>query len=422
MTVGTLAAAHTTIASYRGPPPIKLRLARGSGCHRALFFAGGHWLLRCHNPIPSFLRTKQAPLPHQNLSRDTPLCCPRPQAMAFEQQEGPAFKKLRPELQSHSELTRQVRAFRNVATCAMPGCGNIFEGRAHVCSLCQKGVCAVCHQRMVGSSAVPSNRCTFGCLLPNGRSPVALRTGGHLVELAAAVVQACAGEGCTTRGTWQELKQHRAWCVDATVGCPVCPAQVRRGDLKKHLVDGHGAAVILTTRIELVGDDSDDGSSSSDSNDEGSFCHEGEWTTNLPTNETRVACVVGSCHRSRVVQSRCNKRLCPCPFVIALARRRDHTRASVSTVFAETARPNHPMGHCEISMDATDTSDSGALVKSRCTSAGVVRAHCDGGGACGLHRARTEGRALAVRNAQPTTDDDIKKISFRFTPIAANLA
>ena len=342
--------------------------------------------------------------------------------MAHQQQEGPAFKKVRTELLSHSELMHQVRAFRNVATCAVPGCGNIFEGCAHVCSLCQKGVCAVCHQRMAESDAVPSNRCTFGCRLPNGSSPVVLRTGGHLVELAAAVVQACAGEGCTTRGTWRELKQHRAWCVDATVGCPVCPAKVRRGDLKKHLIDGHGAAIIFTRRVEHVSDESDDGSSSSDPDDDCSSYHEGEWETNLPTNETRVACVVGSCHRSRAVQSRCNREMCSCPFVIALARRRDHTRASVSTVFAETARPNHPMGHCEISMDAIDTSDSGALVKSRCASAGVVRAHCDGGSACGLHVARTEGRTLAVRNAQPTTDDDIKKVSFRFTPIAANLA
>ena len=344
--------------------------------------------------------------------------------MAHQQQEGPASKKFRADLQSHSELARQVRALRNVATCAVLGCGNIFEGCAHVCSLCQKGVCTGCHQLMAASLAVPSDRCMFGCQLPDGRSPVTLRTGGHLVELAAAVVQACAGEGCSTIGTWGELKQHRAWCVDATVVCPVCPAKVRRGDLKKHLIDGHGAAVILTRRVEQVSDESDDGSSSSDSdpNDECSCCHEGEWETNLPTDETRVACVVGSCHSFRALQSRCNRELCSCPFVIALARRRDHTRASVSTVFAETARPNHPMGHCEISMDATDTSDSGALVKSRCASAGVVRAHCDGGGACGLHRARTEGRALAVRNAQPTTDDDIKKISFRFTPIAANLA
>ena len=225
-----------------------------------------------------------------------------------------------------------------------------------------------------------------------------------------------------THGTWQELKQHRTWCVDATVVCPVCAAKVRRGDLKKHLIDGHGAAIIFTRRVEHVSDESDDGSSSSDPDDDCSSYHEGEWETNLPTNETRVACVVGSCHRSRAVQSRCNREMCSCPFVIALARRRDHTRASVSTVFAETARPNHPMGHCEISMDAIDTSDSGALVKSRCASAGVVRAHCDGGSACGLHVARTEGRTLAVRNAQPTTDDDIKKVSFRFTPIATNLA
>ena len=148
----------------------------------------------------------------------------------------------------------------------------------------------------MASPHVPNDRCYIGgCELPHGGgSPVQLRTGGVLIELAAKVVQACAGEGCMTHGTWQELKQHRAWCVDATVVCPVCAAKVRRGDLKMHLIGGHGAAVILTRRVEQVSDESDDGSSSSDSdpNDECSCCHEGEWETNLPTNETRVACVL----------------------------------------------------------------------------------------------------------------------------------
>ena len=298
---------------------------------------------------------------------------------------------------------RQVRALRSVAGCAVTGCGKIFEGAAHVCLKCGKGVCPICHERAAASPAVPDNRCIFGCQLPNGASPVTLRTCGPLVDMAASVVQACAGAGCTKNGTWLELKRHGAWCVDATVVCPVCEDPVRRGDLKKHLVDNHGADVILTTRSE------------------DNCCCEGDWETNLPTNQTRVACVVGRCQRSNITHPRCNRALCPCPFVIALARRRDLTRVAVSTVFAETATPNHPMGHCEISTCAIDTSCSGALVKSRCASAGVVRAHCVGGSACGLPAARNEGRALVARNAQPTTDDDVKKVSFRFTPIAANL-
>jgi hypothetical protein len=350
------------------------------------------------------------------------------------QQQGPAQKKCRVECQSHKERCTQITALRKAATCSILGCSFVFEGEAHICSVCSAGVCPSCHKRMVASTNVPNDRCSIGgCKLPHGGgSPVELRTGGVRIELAACVVQACAGEGCHQTGTWSELRAHSPWCVAAEVKCPFCEATLKRSDLKKHLTEEHGASLVKTARCAEStpsGDSSDSDSTTDSEAASDSTVTIGTW--NIPDLDDRlsVAIVAGRCQQHRHCIDVEAPAQCACPFVIAAAETRHDDEAipttcvSVATVFKEVTALRHPMGHCEVSMHAIEKSPCGSLVNSRRARAGAVFARCDGGLMCGLWNcvAATGGtvipekRELGVRNAKP-------RVVFRFTPISANAA
>jgi len=311
--------------------------------------------------------------------------------------------------QSREEHCTQIMALRKAAMCAIPHCGFIFEDAAHICSVCSAGVCPGCHEQMAASEHIPNNRCSIGgCKLAHGGgSPVELRTGGLRIELAACVVQACAGEGCFHTGTWAELRAHSPWCVAAEVNCPICEVPLKRSELKKHLTEEHDASLVTTTRWnDQLQDDS-------------YSITMGAWEISDPESELSVAIVVGRCGFDHCV----GVEECACPFVIATAqthfddKRIPWTYVSVSTVFTEVTALRHPMGHCEVSMDAIEKSPCGALVSSRCARAYPVLARCDGGPRFEMTRTGLvdcENRGLSVRRAGP-------RVVFRFTTISANI-
>ena len=346
------------------------------------------------------------------------------------QQQGPAQKKCRVECQSHKERCTQITALRKAATCSILGCSFVFEGEAHICSVCSAGVCPSCHKRMVASPNVPNDRCSIGgCKLPHGGgSPVELRTGGVRIELAACVVQACAGEGCHQTGTWSELRAHSPWCVAAEVNCPFCEEPLKRADLKKHLTEHHGAPLVETTRSTESPSSNDSSSDSdSDSSDSDSARRRdgtvtiGVWELDVRRAPLSVAIVVGRCKKNHHCIGGEAPAQCACPFVIATARTCFYddiptTHVSVFTVFTEVTALRHPMGHCEVSMHATDKSPCGALVSSRCARAYPVLARCDGGPRFAMTGGLVdcEKRDLSVRRAGP-------RVVFRFTTISANI-
>ena len=337
------------------------------------------------------------------------------------------------------ERVSQILALREAGTCAIPYCSFVFEGKAHICSVCSKGVCPGCHEKMAASENVPNDRCSIGgCKLPDGGgSPVTLRTGGLRIDLAASVVQACAGEGCSQTGTWSQLRAHSPWCVAAEVKCPFCEDPLKRSDLKKHLTEVHGASLVKTARCAKSapsGNSSDSDSTIVDSSDSeavsASTVTIGAWDiVENPGSERSVAIVVGRCQQHRDCIGMEAPAQCACPFVIAAAvTHHDNegiptTRVSVSTVFKEVTALRHPMGHCEIIMNAIEKTPCGELVQSRRTRAGAVFARCEGGLMCGLgNYVRFTGgtwtpemRALSVRNAT-------QRVVFRFTPVSAHTA
>jgi hypothetical protein len=332
-----------------------------------------------------------------------------------QQLQGPARKKCRVNNQSHEEHCTQITALRKAATCAIPHCGFIFEDAAHICSVCSAGVCPGCHEQMEASDNIPKDRCSIGgCKLAHGGgSPVELRTGGLRIELAASVVQACAGEGCFHTGTWSELRAHLPWCVAAKVSCPVCEEPLKRSDLKKHLTEEHDASLVTTTRWN------------GQLPDKSHSITIGAWEISGPESELSVAVVVGRCRFDHCV----GVKECACPFVVATAQTNfceegiPTTHVCVSTAFTEVTALRHPMGHCDVSMHAIEKSPCGALVSSRCTRAGAVLARSDCGWLCGLVNCvdvTCDGvickkRALSVRHAR-------QRVVFRFTPISANKA
>ena len=183
----------------------------------------------------------------------------------------------------------------------------------------------------------------------------------------------------------------------------------------KYFTEEHDASLVTTTRWnDQLQDDS-------------YSITMGAWEISDPESELSVAIVVGRCGFDHCV----GVEECACPFVIATAqthfddKRIPWTYVSVSTVFTEVTALRHPMGHCEVSMDAIEKSPCGALVSSRCARAGAVFAHCDGGFMCGLVEGscRVQGgflvicekRELGVRRAKP-------RVVFKFTPISANKA
>ena len=293
-----------------------------------------------------------------------------------------------------------------------------------------------------GLSNVPNDRCSIGgCKLPHGGgSPVELRTGGVRIELAACVVQACAGEGCHQTGTWSELRAHSPWCVAAEVNCPFCEEPLKRADLKKHLTEHHGAPLVETTRSTESPSSNDSSSDSdSDSSDSDSARRRdgtvtiGVWEIDVRRAPLSVAIVVGRCKQFHHCIGGEAPAQCACPFVIATARTCFYddiptTHVSVFTVFTEVTALRHPMGHCEVSMHATDKSPCGALVSSRCARAYPVLARCDGGprfamtdGLSGLRKAGSECSTRGAEGGLPVHYDfsEHKKAGYevRFNPL-----
>jgi len=327
-------------------------------------------------------------------------------------------------LQSHEQIAHQIEVLRTAATCAFSGCPNVFKGAAYVCGACQAGVCNDCFHKAEASPSIPNGVCFFGC----GR-PVERQTSGPKVDLGASVLQMCAGSKCREIGTWEQLDAHARWCRVSPVQCPICEDTVRRCDFRKHLVETHKAAMIKTEGDDTDSVDDDDGNTLTDS-DDGTW-RTGAWQLDMAINNgvaftPSVACVSGPCDCLSTFSA------CQCPFVVARAVALPsptndslcYTHVAVSTVFAEIATLQHPMGFCELSWHTEATADHcGAIVRARSACSGPVRVLSGGGPQCDVRAAASLGQSLCVSH-------DVNKFHYaerpwvhiRFSSLSANMA
>ena len=339
--------------------------------------------------------------------------------------------------QSREQLSRQTSVLRGAGTCKIPDCINVFKGVVYVCRVCKAGVCSVCYEKAKLAPSVP-DKCYFcRAAVEDGKGPFERQTRGPILELAASVVQRCAGRGCRQTGTWAQLDAHGAWCKDSPVQCPICiePVEVKRCNFRAHLVSKHKADLVATTGNDIDSESDDEGNLITESNN-GTF-RIGAWDPTCKLKggkwhfDSGVACLSGPC--------RCGPLLplseCQCPFVVARAvalhpSANDplcYMHVAVSTVFAEIATFDHPMGFCEISWCSKATADRcGTIVKARSACSGPVRALSGGGPDCDVFAAASRGQSLCVihesHHAPGLANVEGPSVHFRFSSLSANRA
>jgi len=339
--------------------------------------------------------------------------------------------------QSREQLSRQTSVLRGAGTCKIPDCINVFKGVVYVCRVCKAGVCSVCYEKAKLAPSVPDNCYFCRAAVEDGKGPFERQTRGPILELAASVVQRCAGRGCRQTGTWAQLDAHGAWCKDSPVQCPICiePVEVKRCNFRAHLVREHKADLVATTGNDIDSESDDEGNLITESNN-GTF-RIGAWDPTCKLKggkwhfDSGVACLSGPC--------RCGPLLplseCQCPFVVARAvalhpSANDplcYMHVAVSTVFAEIATFDHPMGFCEISWCSEATADRcDAIVKTRSARSGPVRALSGGGPDCGFRAAASLGQSLCVshesHHAPGLATMEGPSVHFRFSSLSANRA
>ena len=362
-------------------------------------------------------------------------------------QLAPAAKKARTCGQSREQLSRQASVLRGAVTCKIPECINVFKDVAFVCRVCNAGVCEACYHIFHAAPNISNEHCHF-CNVYDGNGPFERQIRGPLVELAASVVQRCAGTGCRQTGTWAQLDAHAAWCIDSPVQCPICiepVVKVKRCNFRAHLVSKHKADLVATTGNDIDSESDDEGNLITESNN-GTW-RAGAWqpTRKFSQGQWRfdsgVACVCGPCRCWSLLPL---SEACQCPFVVARAvaffpevggvpmpsSSKDplcYTHVAVSTVFAEIATFDHPMGFCEISWCSKATADRcGTIVKARSACSGPVRALSGGGPDCDVFAAASRGQSLCVihesHHAPGLANVEGPSVHFRFSSLSANRA